>query len=82
MKGIEIYRNDTEDSFILLQNYDDDIINIIHSGRKGYLGFENALQVMVNFISFGSHSAPNQEVPLKNTRTSSYMYIFDFNPYP
>ena len=65
MKGIEIYRNDTEDSFILLQNYDDDMINIIHSGRKGYLGFENALQVMVNFISFGSNSAPNQEVLFK-----------------
>ena len=53
-----------KDSFIVLENENDDIINIIHSGRKGYLGMENALQVMVNFISFGSRSFPNQEVKL------------------
>jgi len=67
-QGIEIYIKQghseeelLKDSFIVLENENDDIINIIHSGRRGYLGMENALQVMVNFISFGSKSFPNQE---------------------
>ena len=55
-----------KDSFIVLENENDDIINIIHSGRRGYLGMENALQVMVNFISFGSKTFPNQEVIFRN----------------
>ena len=55
-----------KDSFIVLENENDDIFNIIHSGRRGFLGMENALQVMVNFISFGSKSFPNQEVIFKN----------------
>jgi len=64
-QGIEIFRNNSElykDSFIVLENEHENIISIIHSGRIGYLGFENALQVMINFISFGSTSVPNQEV--------------------
>merc|ERR1719476_452249 len=69
-QGIEIYRNPElyKDSFIILENENDDIINIIHSGRKGYLGMENALQVMINFISFGRKSFPNQEVHFKNNK--------------
>ena len=67
-QGIEIFRNNSElykDSFIVLENEHENIISIIHSGRIGYLGFENALQVMINFISFGSISVPNQEVFLE-----------------